>query len=70
MRRSAVWVMQQVSRVGASAQAQAQVLVQPVVKVVPRVVVSRALQAWKVPACSVHSATRPNRTTVIRWFRP
>ena len=68
MRRSAVWVMQQVSRVGASAQVQ--VLVQPVVKVVPRVVVSRALQAWKVPACSVHSATRPNRTTVIRWFHP
>ena len=68
MRRSAVWVMQQVSRVGASAQVQ--VLVQPVVKVVPRVVVSRALQAWKVPACSVHSATHPNRTTVIRWFRP
>jgi hypothetical protein len=59
---------QLVRRVQASAQVQ--VLVQPVVKVVPRAVVLRAPLAWKVSACSVHSATHPNRTTVIRWFRP
>ena len=65
--RSAERVAKQGWMVGALAVVSLQVLVQPVVKVVPKAVVPLALPAR---ACSGHSAARPNRTMALRPLCP